>query len=73
MLSALGPIRKAGDGEGGGVLPALGPIRKAGQGGGGGGVLSALGTIRKVEGGQLSRRGGGTLYHRYSNIYGSIE
>ena len=42
VLSASGPIRKAGWG----VLSALGPIRKAG-GGGGGGVLYTSGTIRK--------------------------
>ena len=77
MLSASGPIQKAGGGGGGagGVLSASGPIQKAGGGGGGGGggevLSSALGPIQKVKagkggagGGEFSRKGGGTLYER---------
>ena len=54
VLSASGPIRKAGRVLGCVcmccVLYASGPIRKAG-GGKGGGLLSASGPIRKVRGG----------------------
>ena len=51
VLSASGPIRKAGGGGGGGVLSIKGPIRKAegGGGGGGGGMLSgASGPIQNA-------------------------
>ena len=63
MLSASGPIRKAG--AGGGPV-RFRPDTKSGWGGVGGVgvcVLYTSGTIRKA-GGLLSRRGGGTLHER---------
>ena len=70
MLSASGPIRKAGGGGGGGGAVRFRPDTKSGGWVGGWVrvcvcvcVLYTSGTIRKA-GGLLSRRGGGTLHER---------
>ena len=55
VLSASGPIQKAG--EGGGVLSASVPLRKAGGGGGGGGVFA----VRRFRPDTKSGGGGGCL------------
>ena len=51
MLSASGPIRKAGAG---GVLSALGPIRKAGGVGWGGGCVCAVHFRHNTKGGGVA-------------------